>query len=314
MRSNGKTAYNGFVAERRTCLGVLICHHCRHRVRPKTHRSEIERQLSMPCPNTKCSQVALQKITCLAYTLVYQDGDTLRWIHSGIHNHERPPGGALSRAEERAVDMQVGLQPGATAFQLRTGNAVPGSVPLAHISPVLAEPRRARNEVSKSHKRRGDEPEGSSKNGNLSIFDAIEQLERKFGSQVVVGSQLSRPGYIAVQNDWMRLVLKEAVADWLVLDDGPGATRHGFVTDADHSFFQCGSLLVSVAFNTTLSAWIPVLYTWVHKLDTAHHQAHFLLLNRCVISAAGANFDRKMLAGVCGLLLLRSLSNLIHFV
>lgn len=297
MRSNGKTTYQGERAERRVCQGVMQCSLCHHVVRPKQQKDAKGNQLVKHCPNPYCDQVGLISIACDAYTLLYTKGNTIYWHHFGVHKHARPPGGALSGAQERAVDLQVAMRPDATPHQLRTGTTVPGSVPLANIAPVLANPRRSRSEVDKSNIRNGHQ--SLAKIGSFSLFNAVPKFEEKMGvSGIIAGSSLFQPGYLSIQTPWMKQVLGEAVHDWVAPRPGAGETRHGFVTDGDHSYFTTGNLLVTVAFNLTLYAWVPVLYTWVSKLDTQHHRAHFAILNRCIVEAAGSQFERKMLSGV----------------
>lgn len=101
----------------------------------------------------------------------------------------------------------------------------------------------------------------------------------------------------------MRLVLEEAVTDWTTpsfAQDPQSAvvTRHGFVTDGDHSYFRVGTLLATCAFSSRMTSWAPVLYTWVLRLDTEHHRVHFRNLIKAIIVAAGIRFERKMLLNV----------------
>ena len=93
--------------------------------------------------------------------------------------------------------------------------------------------------------------------------------------------------------------LQEAVADWIENStDGPDAGRHGFVTDGNHSFFRDGTLLTTCSFSSVMKAWVPVLYTWVARLDTEHHRPHFRFLNSQIVKAAGAKFENKFLLNV----------------
>lgn len=75
----------------------------------------------------------------------------------------------------------------------------------------------------------------------------------------------------------MRDILEAAVRDWIT-DSKKAEARHGFVTDGNHSFFKDGTLLATCVFNTTILSWVPVLLTWIHKQDQAHHLDHFLRL------------------------------------
>ncbi|KAG2004428.1 hypothetical protein CC2G_015288 [Coprinopsis cinerea AmutBmut pab1-1] len=76
------------------------------------------------------------------------------------------------------------------------------------------------------------------------------------------------------QNRFMRCVLADAVVSWD--KDAPELVgQHGGVTDGNHSFFRNGTLVATAVYDTIIQTWVPVLYTWVHKLDTEHHLPHF---------------------------------------
>lgn len=294
--------------ERRGCLGVYQCTSCQQLVRPKTQRDARKAQLYGNCPNRRCqAQESLENRSCKAYTLHWteagEDDPAVEiWEHHGTHDHPHPPGGStLTRAEEKALDEQVSRRPDASAHQLRTGTTAPGSVPLGNVAPTLADSRKARYEVGKSQERQGIQTKASSKQSGATFIAAVAKLEAdKLDEGFIINSSCSNPAYyFSLQNAHMKQVLSEAIDDWILASsEGPGAGRHGFVTDGDHSFFRFGTLLATCAFNVRTNTWAPVLYTWVCRMDTAHHKVHFQNLNRCVIKAAGANFDRKMLINV----------------
>lgn len=306
MRSVGRTDYRGQRAERRSCLGVLQCSSCKQLVRPKTQQAARDAQISGICPNRRCKKQDLEHLSCQAYTLHWSEGDSTEilefWEHHGIHGHPRPPGGSsLTKAEQDALDNQVSRRPDASAHQLRTGTTAPGSVPLGNVAPTLADSRKARYEVGKSQERQGIQTKSSSKQSGFGFIAAVAKLETdKLDEGFLMNSSCSSPAYyISLQSKFMKQVLHEAVDDWILASsEGPGAGRHGFVTDGDHTFFRSGTLLATCAFNVRTNTWAPVLYTWVYHLDTAHHKVHFRNLNRCVIEAAGPKFDRKMLINV----------------
>lgn len=271
-------------------------------MRPKTQKNAMLAQISDGCPNVFCKHTAaFVQVTCDAFTLHgsrNEDGDTiLYWEHHGKHDHHRPPGGFLSKEQETALDEQVLRRPEASAHELRTGSVVPGSVPLGEISPILSKPSTARYHVRKSQARVGIQSSGLGKSTSTSL-QLLSSLNDKLEG-FVVDSKMHGPTYLMVQSPDMKEWLKEAVEDWLRADeDGPTAGRHGFVTDGDHSFFRDGTLLTTVAFNSVLKQWVPVLYTWVSSLDKAHHRIHFNRLNDDVIEAAGPRFTPRLLAGV----------------
>ncbi|KAJ3552568.1 hypothetical protein NM688_g4086 [Phlebia brevispora] len=308
MRSVGKTDHRNHRAERRNCLGVYCCTNCNLFIRPKTQVYARSAQLAGACPNRRCrSEGEIEAIECEAFTLQWQeeiDGKVVDiWEHHGKHTHARPPGGAtLSQREEEALDSQVSRRPDATAHQLRVGTTAPGSVPLGQIAPTLANSRKARYELQKSQERQDIIPSSSgSKQSDGGFIAKLAKLERnKLEPGFIIDSRISHPAsYLSMQSPFMKLIIKESVDDWIrTSSEGPGAGRHGFVTDGDHSFFRTGTLLATCAFSISMNTWVPVLYTWVLHLDTDHHRAHFRNLNRSIIEAAGDHFDKKLLTNI----------------
>ncbi len=307
-RSQGYYTHNGAKAERRGCLGVYRCGLCRYLVRPHTQVGGRERQLSGSCPNRRCPGVSsLEELNCDAHAWFYsisKDGGSVAvWEHCGHHRHPRPPGGRISPPEQEALDQQVVRRPEASVHQLRTGDAAPGSVPLAQINPRLADPRSARYEVSKSQTRLGLQPAATAK-GGLAVLHDLGALTSKHGVRFIVESSFSGPTYFVLQTPFMVSIIEESVRDWVLQDmSGPDAGRHGFVTDGDQSFFRQGTLLATCAFSTTLAQWVPVLYSWVDGLDTDHHRPHFRRLNQAILRAAGTDFEAKYLTAVSHLVI-----------
>lgn len=258
--------------------------------------------------------MTLELISCDAYTLYLRKGDTLRWEHHGIHVHPRPPkGGKLSKSQCRLVDEQVSRHPTVTAHTLRNGLPVPGSIPLGEIHPALTSAEKARYEREKSLKRQGIASSVGSKNPFL-VFEAIANFQDQVSGSFIISSSMTNPAYYSIQTDWMRTMLTLSVEDWLTQPSGPSETRHGFVTDGDHTFFRFGTLVATCAFSLDMNKWVPVLYTWVMRQDTLHFRAHFRTLNKCIIEASGPRFDMRMLSGVIILLLVwRTILMLIFF-
>lgn len=244
----------------------------------------------------------MEEISCDAVAYSYtakRDGKLVSvWEHSGTHLHAHPPGGRMSRLEENSLDDQVLRRPEASAHQLRTGGAAPGSVPLASINPTLANPRVARYEVAKSATRVGLQPVAGSK-GGLALLHDLGALPEKLGGRYILESSFSGPTFFTLQTPFMATIIEESVDDWIAQERfGPDAGRHGMVTDGDQSFFRSGTLLATCAFSTTICQWVPVLYTWIDALDTAHHRPHFRHLNLCIIQAAREQFEDRFLTAV----------------
>ncbi|KAJ7309425.1 hypothetical protein DFH08DRAFT_823369 [Mycena albidolilacea] len=205
----------------------------------------------------------------------------------------QPPGGALSKFEEDQVDLQVMRRHDATAHELRTGDAGPGSIPLPEISPILAAPSSARYQLVQSQSRLGINT-GSSK-GGLAIMSAFGDLTKQLPTPFIIDSSLG-PVYMTFQTPFMDSILHEAFETWILdFTDGPEASRHGIVVDGDHTFFRQGPLLTSCVLSRVSAEWTPILYSWINGLDKAHHRPHFAHLFKSIIKHAGDRFTRKPL-------------------
>ncbi|KAJ6465938.1 hypothetical protein C8R47DRAFT_45502 [Mycena vitilis] len=303
-RSIGKSAHNGRSAETRACMGVFVCVQCNRVTRPLTQVDSRKKQVAAGCTSTKCSSTEpLQHQSCKArsyhYKISRNNIDYLVWEHEGEHDaHKRPPGGSITQSEQAQLDQQLRRRQTASVHQLRTGDSGPGSVPLADISPALANPRSARYHVSQSQERIGI-PSSTSAKGGLAFFQSFSALRKKIDIPFIVDSSLSGPAFISFQTPFMESLIKDAVEAWIVdFAEGPEAGRHGFVTDGDMSFFRHGPLLASCVFSGGFLKWAPVLYTWIEQQDTAHHRTHFRCLFKSVIKYAGARFHRELLLNV----------------
>ncbi|KAJ6535381.1 hypothetical protein DFH09DRAFT_1091717 [Mycena vulgaris] len=299
-RSNGVVQHQGYAAEVRGCLGVFRCGSCQRLTRPKTQASDRRIQIQAGCTSRTCPvEPPLLHDECEARAFHYniqRDAETiLVWEHSGDHStHARPPGGRLSKAQETQVDAQVMRKQDASAHALRTGDPGPGSVLFPDISDSLAAPGAARYALGQSQARLGITT-GSTK-GGLAFMSAFADLNNRFSTPFIIDSGLSGPVYLTLQTPFMDEIIREAVESWIVdLADGPGASRHGFVIDGDHSFFRQGPLLATCAFSTTSREWTPILYSWINGLDTAHHRPHFRHIFQSIIKHAGDRFTRKLL-------------------
>ncbi|KAF8956481.1 hypothetical protein BDZ97DRAFT_1958322 [Flammula alnicola] len=285
-RSSGRQAHNGRRVEQRNCLGVFSCANavCGRLIRPKTDPSARKNQLHNGC---RLCHSPIVQIACQARSYHYETSNNgviySVWEHSGIHSHERPPGGRLSVAEQEAVDAQVTRNPTALVHALRTGDTFPGSVPLPEISGTLANPQVARYQVGQSQARLGISPPAASK-GGLAVLKSLFDLQQEFKTPFIINSSIHGPAFLTFQTPFMRTTLEKSVDSWN--DQTPGnhlMARHGFVTDGDHSFFR------------------EVLYTWILRQDIAHHRPHFRHIQETVVKylqLKGLEFEPKYLLHV----------------
>ncbi|KAF9059636.1 hypothetical protein BDP27DRAFT_1431055 [Rhodocollybia butyracea] len=282
--SLGVSSFNGLVAEKRKCLGVLECSQCQRLTRPLVRG--LKHQTGANCIMPRCS-------------VSRSDGEYLLWNHVGDHDHPHPPGGRLSERQRLEVQQQVFQNQTATAHQLRAGNTSLGSVPLHEIAPKLAGARTARYHVNQAKSTLGITPASPSK-GSSAVLHGWRELQEKLDEPFIIDSQLHGPVFLVFQTDFMRKMLNASVDSWL---DGsqvgdPEFSRHGCITDGDHSFFLSANLLATCVFNIGLLAWVPVLYTYMDGLDTSHHKPHFKHLFSQIRDYAGNNFEPSMLTHV----------------
>ncbi|KAI0309499.1 hypothetical protein OF83DRAFT_1288583 [Amylostereum chailletii] len=194
--------------------------------------------------------------------------------------------------------------------ELRTGDRLRNSVPLGQITPVLSDPSKARYEVEKSQEHLGIRSKGLKH--AFTVFHALDELPHKHGSRVDIQVEVD-PTCIFIQTAWMKESLQRATEAWITegLDEQNHqytagfqtprralGTHHGLVTDGDRSFFLDGDVHTTCCFDVTMNCWVPVLYTWVNKLDTAHHRPHFRRLFRQIVSHAGPRFESKFFLNV----------------
>lgn len=309
MHSTGRQIWRGRQTPRTACLGVLVCAErgCGWVTRPLTTKSRRDEQLTRTCGREGCESISHVHIKCDAAVYVYEEKDTDTgevysvWEHVGEHRHASPPGGPVTTGEKAQVDAQVVRRPGASAHALRTGDPLPGSVPLADINPKLADPRTARYQLQKSQERMGILASGSSR-GGFSGMETLKKLKDEFKGTFIVDMPFLEEFVIVFQNDWMRQRLCRNVDLWSAEREGEQFSslpvQFGAVTDGDHKFFKSGTLILTCVFDTTLEGWVPVLYTWVDRQDTDHLRHHFRWLFRCIIEHAGDKFDPKMLFNV----------------
>ncbi|KAF6745226.1 hypothetical protein DFP72DRAFT_1077676 [Ephemerocybe angulata] len=319
FRSHGKSSYNHSGDDNRfavalgkartsKCLGVDICPDpsCSRPVKPLTNVAAEERQIEKGCTVCRAAPLIHQECDVKCHRYLAKDVDTgneyYRWEHRGNHLHPRPPASHLSPSESAQLDAQVtrgGYS--ATVHALRTGDLNPGSVPLAQISPILADPSTARYYVAKSKVTTGMKTASAQRSGGGGpVVKQILGLNTELGEVFLRFSQLHGQGAFVFKTDFMNTILESTVEEWAAVDSDIGA-RHGLVTDGNHTFFREGVLLTSCAFNSTTKTWVPVLYTLIYGEDEAHHRIHFEHLFDPIMKKVerdGLRFEKEFLLNV----------------
>ncbi|KAF6751582.1 hypothetical protein DFP72DRAFT_850700 [Ephemerocybe angulata] len=290
FRSHGKSNWNRHAtkysvaterAKTSKCLGVDICPSdtCACPYKPKTDPSVQQRQIANGC--SLCGSAPLIHHECDARCHRYMARDIktneeyFRWEHEGTHNHPRPPATHLSATEAAQLNAQV-MRGGVntTVHALRTGDLNPGSVPLPDIAPMVASPSIARYFVAKSQACTGMTNTAQKASTGGATIKQMIGLNKELGETFLIFSQLHGQGMFMFRTEFMNTVLEATVDEWVAVDMDI-RSRHGFVTDGNHSFFKDGVLLSTCAFSQTLKACVPVLFTLIFGEDTAHHHPHF---------------------------------------
>ncbi|KAJ6451165.1 hypothetical protein C8R45DRAFT_946379 [Mycena sanguinolenta] len=301
---------NAFKIDKRLCLGVFHCG-ClsvngqpKRFFRPKKEKAPREKQRSETCHICHSTLTYLPCDASITY-YCYNDEDGVQHSvrhHHGRHEHPHPPIKSLPEADRSALDQQVRENPQLTAQQLRAG-AGPTQVPLGEINPILLGSRKARSEVEKSKARQGIIQPAATRNSGFQLLQSLSALKDSFEVPWIVKSDIMDSNFVVMQTPFMReVLLQDQIRSWqkeiLVAEGG----RHGVVTDGCHDFFKQGVLLISLVFSPVIMRWAPVLFTWIGKLDAAHHNAHFGQLVYAIAEMCtrglGYPFDERLYSAV----------------
>lgn len=301
---------NAFKVEKLVCLGILHCSCMKDGVpvrftRPKTQKDARTKQFASTCHICHDTHVHVSCDASLTYYRYHDSNGMVRLVreHHGRHSHHRPPTRRLREEDLYALDIQVRQNPQATAQQLRVGAGLQ-QVSIGTIDPVLLDARKARHEVEKSKARQGLQLPVATRNSGFQLLASLSSLQSSFQVPWIVHSDLLDKRYITMQTPFMAdVLLKDSVRSWYQEGLSAETERHGIITDGSHDFFKEGVLLSSVVFSQVLLRWVPVLYTWIGCLDTAHHQAHFdrlinVIADLCT-NGLNAVFDDQVFSAVC---------------
>jgi hypothetical protein len=101
----------------------------------------------------------------------------------------------------------------------------------------------------------------------------LAKLQEEYGPGLVVSSSVSVVDcHVCVQTDGMRI--------WLTSTKDNGRDLIGVLSDITYRYFKNGFFLSSCVYNSRLCRWVPILYTFVKKIDEFHHIPHFKVILR----------------------------------
>ncbi|KAI9338206.1 hypothetical protein BDR26DRAFT_935326 [Obelidium mucronatum] len=104
-----------------------------------------------------------------------------------------------------------------------------------------------------------------------SLFSSLKYLQQIFPNCIVSSSLHSDDMHISAATPWM----KDLFVNQIRLSE---VDNGNCLSDVTYSFFNDGYLLSSVVYDVISHRWVPVLYTFIYRLDQKHHRAHFKVL------------------------------------
>jgi hypothetical protein len=294
-RDNGKTkpAVNGLFIKylKKKCLGVLVCadSNCPGKSRPKLEKSDGTKNQSTTCPVCSCEPFMIH-LQCSADLTWYQASIDQTFSkfdlilrHNGNHTHLPPHVNKPDPISREALRKIVYDHPKRTPLQLSVGPN-----PIRNLHAAFGNVDRV------AYYRREDLISAGlsfSSDGDGGI-QSIILLQTQFGPNVVASSSLHiHDSHISIQTDFMR--------SRLIDNTELGRTTGGIQTDTTYSFFRNGYLLSSIVYCNLLKRFVPILFTWINRIDTDSHVPHFRCLIQTILKSIPDEIEQeKMIAQV----------------
>jgi hypothetical protein len=264
---NSKKDTLGAVTLHRVCLGVLCCtkEGCCGVVRPKTKRKDLCLQLQNGrCPIPTCTSL-LRHVTCEARCSIKKNpGGSVTFEHQDFHSHLRPP--PIHQNPDIASKFRdiIKSNPNRTPSQLLTGSSFEGAgQSIVKLDPSLTNLDRL------AYRRRDVQNLGA--RGGDKFVDALSSFMHDH-PQFIIFVQFSPTVLIAMQTNYM--------ASFMVQEIRENDNRHGFVTDANHSFFSSDKkyLFVTVTFSVMHGSWVPVFLAYSGGQTGQDYRVYFFEL------------------------------------
>lgn len=252
----------------RKCQGVLVCMKpgCPGIARPAAKSPALSRQLlEERCQFQGCGSM-FRQISCEAacYVRTKIDGTgRITFAHRGDHAHLCPPTIHLNPIKAVTLRKTIESNPHQTAIQLITGSTLDGQS-LIELDHSLANSDRVAY-----YRRQVLSDSAQPARGGDKFVDSLSDFMRK-NPDFVVHHEFSPLILIVMQSKYMAACMIE---DILCQED-----RHGFVTDANHSYFISDRkyLLVTTTFSTLLKRWVPVFLAYSGGQSEDDYRAYFL--------------------------------------
>lgn len=260
IKNNEKIRY-----EFKRCMGVLSCIKCNALFRPKIKDTEetISARTCCVCFSS------LKWIHCDAalkfeYNLAH---DKIVIKHQSIHNHDCPPVSKPDFESKKKFSKIVKLNPAQKPLQLVVGtlNPLEKNQSVSHLHEAFLNRDR-----TAYYRRVVLEEMGYSFNGN-DFFSSLKTFQSRFSDSLnfFSGLQLNKV-YLSCCTNFQLSRLSDTSFF--------GRTIGGIITDATYNFFKNGYLLSSSVYCFLLHRWVPILFTWIEKLNAETHEEHFLIL------------------------------------
>jgi hypothetical protein len=255
--------------QRRKCRGVVECTNskCLWIARPDVTCSEKVWRQRMDSGRDKCTvcESPVRWVGCGVHAdwWQYKGGNEIRYTHSGIHLHRRPPDPIhLTALQKEAFADLVRKLPELGPQALVVG--APGRPSVANISSALLNVDRVGKERAKIQK-----------DGWTGQWETdVQKLKDEFPE--AVGYTNEELGVITIQTEAMAAIVSDSI------QSGPKENDriYGFVTDAAHKFFRGSNdiLIQSSRYVEVAHMWMPVLATYSKGQSAEHYAIHFQAL------------------------------------
>lgn len=261
----------------RRCLGVIECSAfpvClfMQRVGSKTSLRQ-DLQLG-DCPKCR-KQMKWTRCHVRVTMLKPINGPNLEIQFFNCHTHREPPNARLN-CEQEAQLMEVlryQQNPRALALKQGVGFKNDGSrFSAIDVNKSLVNNDKLRYHIKKSmHEMKHTSAVTQGTDGFLHQWRQAQQEHPHWirYSSFDLGREV-----IVMQTDEMR--------SWLSTYEIRTNNQNGYVSDAAHSFFTYGLLMVSCAFSEVSLRWVPIVLSWFGSQTPACYCAHFLILFRSI--------------------------------
>jgi len=248
------------------CVGVEQCPKCIYRLRPIMPAHGTKDTIPVPsgancefCSSEEV-EVPLIYVPCSATMITRTAGDTMHFVHYGIHNHARPVWKSLNGTATQKLRDVVQLNPSITPKELQVGTIARNPImemkdceALNNLSFLAGKRRRILKETRIE-----------------STLGGLASLENNLKGDFMVSSSVGgKDGHISIQTPWMKQRASEMTG--CMQSD----SIHSFVHD---SHFTDVNVTFTSAFCPVINRTVPILISIMYGKTKGHYRRHFKAL------------------------------------